>query len=48
MEAKSKMNVVCHSAKMECFVRPEDVERFLTECPVKHVRPYSRIAAVLR
>lgn len=25
------MNVICHSAKMECFVRPEDVERF-TEC----------------
>ena len=31
VEAKGKMNVICHSAKMECFVRPEDVERF-TEC----------------
>ena len=28
VEAKGKMNVICHSAKMECFVRPEDAERF--------------------
>lgn len=35
VEAKGKMNVICRSARMECFVRTGDVERFtdrLKEC----------------
>ncbi len=28
VEAKGKMNVICHSAKMECYVKPEELERF--------------------
>ena len=29
LEAKGKMNVICHSAKMICYVNAEQIEKFM-------------------